>query len=162
MTRDGLHAQVLRGGEVTGDGGGGGDRGGHEMGASTAALAALEVAVARARRPLAGSELVGVHRQAHRAPRLAPVGAGGGEDPVEPLGLGLRLDGVAARDDHHPLRRDVAAVEHRRGGAQVLDAAVRARPDEHGVDVDVADRLPGADAHVVERPGDALACVASS
>ena len=106
MTCDGLHDDCLQiggGGEVAGDRGGGGDGGGDEVGAAAAALAALEVAVARARRPLAGGQLVGVHRQAHRAARLAPVGAGGGEHLVEPLGLGLRLHGVAAGHDHHPL-----------------------------------------------------------
>ena len=148
----GLHAQLLRRGEVAGDGGGGGDGGGDEVGAAAAALAALEVAVARARRPLAGSQLVGVHRQAHRASRLAPVGAGGREHPVETLRLGLRPHGVAAGHDHHPLGGDVAAVEHGRRSPQVLDAAVRARPDEHGVDGDVADRRAGDQPHVLERP----------
>src|SRR5262245_18999316 len=65
-------SQVLRGGEVAGGGGRRGDSGGHEVGASAAALPTLEVAVARARRPLARRELVGVHRQAHRATGLTP------------------------------------------------------------------------------------------
>ena len=37
-----------------------------------------------------GLELVAVHGDAHRAARLAPLGAGVAEDAVEPLGLGLR------------------------------------------------------------------------
>src|SRR3989304_3604746 len=49
------------------------------------ALAALEVAVARRDGVLAGAELVAVHRDAHRAAGLAPLGPGGAEDLVEPL-----------------------------------------------------------------------------
>ena len=84
-TRDdmnGLHCAAPRscgGGEVAGDRGGGGDGRGDEVGATAAALAALEVAVAGAGRALALRQLVGVHRQAHAAARLAPVGAGGTE-----------------------------------------------------------------------------------
>src|SRR2546422_915618 len=58
---------------------------------ATLALAALEVAVRRADGHLAGRELIAVHRDAHRAARLAPVRAGGAEDLVEPLRLGLAL-----------------------------------------------------------------------
>ena len=89
----------VREGEVAGDGGGGGDGGGDEVGAPAPALAALEVAVAGGRRALAGGELVRVHGQAHRAARLPPVEAGGGEHLVEPLGLGLVLHGEAAGHD---------------------------------------------------------------
>jgi hypothetical protein len=52
---------------------------------------------------------------------------------------------------------DRAALHDLGGGAQVLDAAVGAAADEHGVDADVADRRAGLEAHVLERPGDGLA-----
>ena len=130
--------------------GGGGDGGGDEVGAAAPALAAFEVAVARARRPLAGSELVGVHRQAHRAAGLTPVGPGGDEHLVEPLGDRLRLDGVAAGYDHHAGHGHGAALHHGGGGSQVFDPAVGARTDEHGVDGDVADPGAGLETHVLE------------
>ena len=53
----------------------GGHRGGDEVGAAAFALAAFEVAVARAGAALAGLQLVRVHRQAHRAAGLAPFKA---------------------------------------------------------------------------------------
>ena len=93
-------------------------------------------------RPLAGRELVGVHRQAHRAARLAPLEPGGGEDLVEPLGLGRGLHRESSRaPPSRACRRLHRRPAHDRGrGAQVLDPGVRARADEHGVDGDVADR----------------------
>src|SRR5690242_1588318 len=63
------------------------------------ALAALEVAVRRADRVLAGRQLVAVHRDAHRAAGLPPFGAGRAEDLVETLALRLALHLVRARDD---------------------------------------------------------------
>ncbi len=63
-----------------------------QEGAPARALPAFEVAVARAHRVLAGLEAVAVHGQAHRAARVAPLGAGLAEDPVEPFGFGLLLD----------------------------------------------------------------------
>src|SRR4029079_9531779 len=53
------------------------------------ALAPLEVPVRGADRVLAGRELVAVHRDAHRAAGLAPLGAGGPEDLVQALPLRL-------------------------------------------------------------------------
>ena len=45
---------------------------------------------------------------------------------------------------------DGATLEDRRGEAQVLDAAVGARPDEDRVDLDLAQRRAGLEAHVVQ------------
>jgi hypothetical protein len=100
-----------------------------------------------------GLQLVGVHGQAHRAARLAPFEAGGDEDLVEALGLGLRLHEARARHDHgvdarrHLLRPSAIFG----GGAQVLDAAVGAGADEDAVDLDVGDLRAGLQAHVFER-----------
>src|SRR3984885_8710328 len=68
-----------------------GHRGRYEMGAAFVALAALEIAVRGRGAALAGAKLVGVHRQAHRAAWLAPLEAGGEENPVQAFGLGLGL-----------------------------------------------------------------------
>src|SRR3954462_1857196 len=83
--------------EVALDRRGGGHLRRDEVRAPAAALAALEVAVRRRRAALAWLENVGVHAQAHRAARAAPVEAGGREDLVEPFGLGLLLDLHGAR-----------------------------------------------------------------
>src|SRR4029077_10988219 len=99
----------------------------HEMGAALVALAALEIAVRGRGAAFAGAELVGIHRQAHRAPRLAPVEARGREDLVEPLGLGLLLHQARAPHDHRvDAGVDLFALRNARDFAQVLDAAVGA------------------------------------
>src|SRR5688572_31550749 len=54
-----------------------------EVRASARTLAALEVAVRGRGAALAGFQAVGVHAQAHRAARLAPLEAGIAEYPVE-------------------------------------------------------------------------------
>src|SRR5690606_20785203 len=69
-----------------------GHRRAHQVGAATGALAALEIAVGGGRAMLAAAQLVRVHRQAHRAARLAPLEAGFDEHLVQALGFGLRLD----------------------------------------------------------------------
>src|SRR5436305_1345134 len=101
-------------------------RAGEERSA-TLALAALEVAVAGAHRVLARAELVAVHRDAHRAAGLAPLGARRAKDLVQALALGLRLHLLRARDDHHAgAVVDAAILQDARGHAQVADAAVGA------------------------------------
>jgi hypothetical protein len=132
------------------------------VGATTLALAALEVAVRRRRRALARRELVGVHAQAHRAARRAPLGPGRGEDLVQALLLGLEPHAHRARHDEHAHTvGDLAAVDDPGDGAQVLDAPVGAGPDEHGVDADVAQRGARGKTHVGQRllGGDALVLV---
>src|SRR5216117_784072 len=117
------------------------------------ALAALEVAVRRADRVLPGRELVAVHRNAHRAAGLTPLGTGGPEDLVQALPLGLTLHLVGAGDDHHPdAVGDLAITEDFGRQAEVADPAVRARADEHDIDLLAEDRLARLEVHVLERP----------
>ncbi len=80
-------------------------RGTDQMRAATFALASFEVAVAGARTSFARSKLIGVHRQAHTATRLAPIKAGFLEDLIEAFFFGLQFDLPAARHDH---RIDIA------------------------------------------------------
>ena len=73
---------------------------------------------------LAWSQLVGVHREAHRATGLAPFESGGDEDPVEAFGLGLVLHRPRPRyDEGTDSGRDLVPVEHGGCGSQVLDAS---------------------------------------
>src|SRR4051794_41704028 len=86
--------------EVALDGGRRGHLRADEVGAPAAALAALEVAVRGRGAALAGLEDVRVHAQAHRAAGRAPVEAGGPEDLVQALLLGLRAHLLGAGHDH--------------------------------------------------------------
>src|SRR5689334_14438159 len=86
--------------EMSGERGGGRHRRTHEMRAAAGALPPLEVAVRRRRATLARLEPVVVHREAHRAARLAPFEARVAERPVEALGFRLRLDETGAGHDH--------------------------------------------------------------
>src|SRR6478735_6058729 len=103
--RGGARRQVGVGRERAADRGRRRDERRDEVRATALALAALEVAVRRGRRALAGRELVGVHAEAHRAAGVAPLGAEVEEDLVEPLGLGLEPHAGGRRDDEdaHPV-----------------------------------------------------------
>ena len=135
--------------------GGGGHRRADQMGSTTGALAAFEVAVAGRCATLAGLETVGVHRQTHAAAWLAPLETGSLEDLVQPFGFGLHFDQTRPRHHHRELdaARDPTAdaADHRRSLAHVLDPAVGARADEDLVDADVGDGLVGLQAHVDQR-----------
>src|SRR5215471_11568293 len=78
--------------EMSGDRGRGSHRRTDEMGAPAGTLPALEVAIRGRSTALARSQSILVHSEAHRASRLAPFEASGGEDAVETLALGLLLD----------------------------------------------------------------------
>src|SRR4051794_3472048 len=88
--------------EVPFESGCGGHLGTDQVRAAAAALAAFEVAVRGRGAPLARLEDVGVHAQAHRATRLAPLEAGLLEDPVEALLLRLGLHLLGAGHHHRP------------------------------------------------------------
>src|SRR5664280_760599 len=130
---------------------GGGERRGEERSAALA-LAPLEVAVRGADAVLPGFELVAVHGDAHRTAGLAPLGAGSLEDFAEAFALGLSLHLLRSRDDQdaQPFGHMVAAHD-RCGCPQVLDAAVRARSDEHDIELLSGDRTSGLEAHVHQR-----------
>src|SRR4051812_39162216 len=113
--------------EVALDGGRGGHLGRDEVRAAAAALAPLEVAVGGRGAALAGLQDVRVHAQAHRAAGRPPVEAGGAEDLVEALALGLKAHLLGAGDDHRVnVGGDLAALHELGGGAQVADPRVRA------------------------------------
>ena len=98
-----------------------------------------------------GAKLIGVHAEAHRAARLAPIEAGRLEDLVEPFGLGLLLHQARARHDHGAdIGIHLLAVDDLRHLAQILDAAIGAGADEHAVERDVGDLLAALQAHIVE------------
>ena len=144
-------------------GGGGGHGGAHQVGASTGALAAFEVAVASAGAALARLQAVGVHGQAHGAAGFAPFEARGHKNLVQAFALGLLLDEARAGHHHgqlHIAGHLAAQVLHHGGGfAHVFDAAIGATADEHLVDGDVVDGLAGLQAHVGERALDGAAFV---
>ena len=64
----------------------------HQQAARTWPLATLEVAVGGAGDIFARACLIIIHRQTHAASGPAPFKASLGEDAIQPLGLGLRLD----------------------------------------------------------------------
>src|SRR6266487_7056191 len=75
----------------------------HKMGAAARALPSLEIAVRGRGAALARLQAIGVHAQAHRAPRFAPLEAGVLEDAVEALGFRLSLHQPRARYDQGEL-----------------------------------------------------------
>src|SRR3569623_1567404 len=122
------------------------------MGAVLEALTAREVTVRGRSATLFRRLLVGIHRNAHRAARLAPLEAGLDEDLVEAFGYRLLLHETRARH-LHGVEVAVAGVtvDDVRGRAQFFDATVGARADEDAVELDVGDLGAGLQAHIGER-----------
>src|SRR3954465_4585653 len=101
------------------------------MGAALKTLAALEIAVRSRGTALAGRELVGIHRKAHRATGFTPVEAGFAEYRIQAFSLGLRFHEARSGDDHGTdVGVDRPAIRHARNLAQILDAGVGAGADE--------------------------------
>src|SRR5207245_2705753 len=129
-----------------------------EMRAPAGTLPAFEVAVRGRGAALPRPEDVRVHTEAHRASGVAPLETRVAEESVEALALGLRLHEHRARHDErahagpHPATANDVARD-----AQVLDARVRARAEEHRVDRYVADRRAGVQVHVAKRTRGGLA-----
>src|SRR5690606_18474518 len=152
VRRYGTLVQVSRRREVTENGRRGGNLRRDEVRAAALALPALEVAVAGRSAALARRKLVRVHAEAHRAPGGAPLEASLLEDLVQTLRLGLGLHAHGAWDDHRSEAiRHPAALQDLGSGTQVLDSGVGARPEEDGIDTNVAHRRPRLQRHVLQR-----------
>src|SRR5215212_179411 len=104
-----------------------------EMRSSTRSLAALEIPIRGRGAPLSGSQLVGVHTQAHRATRGTPFESGIHEDEVEAFrfGLGAHPHRTGYHHGSHG-RLDLPAGDDIGGQTQIFDAAVGAGTNEHG------------------------------
>src|SRR5438105_10706326 len=154
MTREGFHGSVPLPDvdEVSRDGGRGGHRRADEMRAAALALAPLEIAIGRARAPLAGLQDVRVHAEAHAAPGFAPLESSVEEDAVEAFLFSGNLHLVRAWHDHgaHP-RMDLSTADDVGRRTQVFDPRVGARADEHPIEGDVLDGRQRAQVHVPER-----------
>src|SRR5581483_6299448 len=101
--------------------GGGDHRRAHQQcPAARAPLPADEVADGRRRADLAPLQPVGIHRETHRAARLAPLEAGGGEDFVQPFFFRQRLDlGRPGHDERADTRCDSFPLRDLRRRAEV-------------------------------------------
>src|SRR5437762_13971229 len=132
-----------------------GHRGADEVRAAPGALTAFKISIRRGGAALARLKPVGVHREAHRAARLAPLEASGLEYLIQAFAFGLLLHEAGTRHDHREpdVRCDLAAeASHdRRRFAHVFDSRVGARADEHLVDHYVGDRLVRLDRYVLQR-----------
>lgn len=74
------------------------------MCAPSGSLASFEIAVAGRGASFARLQDVGIHGQAHAAPRFPPLEAGFTEHAIEPFLLGLLFDEARAGNDHGPNR----------------------------------------------------------
>src|SRR5215212_275752 len=129
-----------------------GHRGRDEMRSSTWSLPALKIPIRRRGAALAGSQLVGVHAQAHRAAGGTPFEPGILEDEIEPFGLRLGTHAHRTGDDHGPhARLNLATGDDSGGETEIFDSAVRARSDEHRINRDLAHRGTGLETHVAKR-----------
>src|SRR6202051_4475414 len=136
--------------EMAGDCPGRRHRGRHQMGAALKTLAAFEIAVRGRGAALFRVELVGIHRKAHRAARLAPFEAGLDEDLVEAFGFRLLLHKAGAGHDHGiEVAVDCLAGDYFPRRVQVVDPAVGAGADEDAVELDVGDPGAGCQAHLL-------------
>ena len=134
------------------DRGGRGGQRAREEGSPPLPLAPFEVPIAGADRILSGGQPIVVHRDTHRAARLAPFRARGPEDGVESLGFRLALDLLRARDDEHAhALGDRASAHERRRLPEIRDAGVRAAAEKDDIHPFPEERLAGAEIHIMER-----------
>src|SRR5581483_10186593 len=108
-----------------------------KMSAGTRSLTADEIAVRGADGTAASRYDFAIGRDAHGAAGLTPMEAGRSKDAVQPFRLCCELDLDRTRDDPCLHRRsDVTSADDTGRVAQVRQARVRARADEHPINRD--------------------------
>src|SRR5690554_3101198 len=144
--------------EVAGYRGSGGHGRAHQMGTSTKALTAFEVPVGGRRTMLALPQLIGVHRQTHRATRITPFKTGFDKDLVQAFLLRLGFHQTGTRPYHRlrQARRHLAALHPRCGFTQVFHTAIGAGTDKHPVQLGVGNLLVWLQTHVFQRTHNAF------
>ena len=127
-------------------------RGTHQMRSPARALPSLEIAIRGGRTTLARRQLVFVHAEAHGATRFAPLETRCDENFVQTFFFGLRLHQTGTRHHHRQLHigRNLFALGHLRGGANVFNARIGAGADEHLVDADLGNRRVRLQIHVFQ------------
>ena len=86
-------------------------------------------------------EFIGIHREAHRATRGAPLETGFGENFVEPEFFALERDDLGARDsDRFDAGCDFAPLDVLGDFLEIGKASVGARAEESDVDFSTLDR----------------------
>jgi len=118
--------------------------------------ASFEIAIRCRRHALTLARRFSVDPDAHRAAGLAPVEPGVPKDVVQTFLLRRPLH--ERRSRHHPRRHDRASAADDLGrGAQIREAAVRARADEDAIHRNPGKRRARYQSHVRERALHALA-----
>src|SRR5215467_10355456 len=127
--------ELPRVGNAPGNGGGRRSKRAGEEGAAAGSLTTLEIPVRGAHRILAWLKTIPVHRDAHRASRLAPFGTRLAKNSVETLSLGLPFHLLGAGDNEGAnAARELAALHRLRGHSQIGEPPVGAAADENEVD----------------------------
>ena len=118
---------------------------------SSAPLASFEVSIRCGGASFSRLELVRIHAQTHGAARHPPLESGFDEFLRNAFLFGLRAHQTGSRDNHRAYPVLYGAPFHdRRNFPQVFDSPVRARADEHRVDVYVLELRAGIKAHVFQ------------
>ncbi len=130
------------------------------MCAPTAALTPLEIAVGGGGTALPRFQPVCIHRQTHRATRLAPFKPGVEKNLVQPFVFGHRFDQPGPRHHHRAnMRGHFFAFGNRGCGTQIFDAPIGARTDEHAVHLYINQLHARLQIHIGERAFNAFAFV---
>ena len=129
------------------------------MAAPAGTLTPFKIAVAGGSATLTGGQAVFIHTQAHRAAGFTPLKPRLFEHPIQAFGLGLSFDQARAWHDQgqSDVAGNLAALHHGGGGAQVFNARIGARADEHFVNRDLTHRCAGLQVHIAQGVLHALA-----
>ena len=136
-------------GKVASDSGGGRHLRADEMCSPVLSLASFKVSVRGRGAALEGGQLVGVHADAHGAPRLTPLETGLDKDGMESLLFRLGPHESRAGHNHGGDAPGHLSALHNHGGCpEILNASVCAGADEDAGDGDLRDRRSRDEPHV--------------